>query len=178
MATIRQLGKPTFFLTISEGETKWPELLKTLLTLKGIPITIEEANALSDYQKTHLIKIDPVTCARYFNSKMSKLMMLLKEEGSIFGKFIVEDSYERVEFQQRGSPHEHIFLWLKDSPVYDLNTPESIETCIAFIDEFITCEYKEDGPYIQLQVHRHSHTCYKGKRNKNKCRFNFSLPVM
>ncbi|GBM80454.1 ATP-dependent DNA helicase PIF1 [Araneus ventricosus] len=178
MATIRQLGKPTFFLTISAGETKWPELLKTLSDLLGSPITLEDANTLNDCEKTLLIKNDPVTCARYFNYKMSKLMSLLKEEGSLFGKNIVEDSYERVEFQQRGSRHEHIFLWLKNPPIYDSSNSDSIQACTDFIDQFITCEYKEDDPYVQLQMHRHSHACYKGKRNKQKCRFNFPMPVM
>ncbi|XP_059142987.1 uncharacterized protein LOC131930491 [Physella acuta] len=177
MATVRQLGKPTFFLTISAGETRWPELIKSLSALQGSHLTLEEATALNDYQKTDLIKNDPVTCARYFNYKMSKLMSLLKE-GSIFEKNTVEDFYERIEFQVRGSPHEHIFLWLTGTPVFDSKNVDSIKECVGFIDKFITCEYKEDDPFVQLQMHKHSHTCYKGKRNKSKCRFNFPMPAM
>ena len=48
-------------------------------------------------------------------------MWLLKQNDSTFGNYIVEDSYKRVEFQNRGSTHEHIFLWLKDAPNFDSN---------------------------------------------------------
>ena len=34
MAMLRQLGKPTFFLTLSAAETRWPELVKFLFRLK------------------------------------------------------------------------------------------------------------------------------------------------
>lgn len=33
-AMMRQLGKPTIFLTLSASETRWPRLLKTLFRLK------------------------------------------------------------------------------------------------------------------------------------------------
>ena len=35
MSMMRQLGCPTFFLTLSAAETKWPELLKILEEILG-----------------------------------------------------------------------------------------------------------------------------------------------
>lgn len=78
----------------------------------------------------------------------------------------------------RGSPHEHKFLWLRNAPLYETNNPISIKSCVEFIDKFITCEYDPKNPLISLQKHRHSHTCKKGKGRKEKCRFNFPVPVM
>lgn len=48
---------------------------------------------------------------------------------------------------------------------------------IEFIDRFLTCEYDEKNPYIKLQLHKHSHSCYKGQKNK-QCRFHIPYPVM
>ena len=179
LSMIRQLGKPTIFLTLSAGEKFWPELLQALQKSSfGRPISIREAYMLSENEKNMLIKNDPVTCARYFDFKITKFMNLMKQNGSFFGNYLVEDNYSRVEFQMRGSPHEHIFLWLKGAPIYDSSDKTTVDKCLKFIDNFITCEYDANNPLIALQKHRHSHTCRKGNQNKKKCRFNFPIPVM
>lgn len=118
---IRQLGKPTFFLTLSAAESHWLELIQTLMKYseKGHTLSIKEAYDLDYNVKTDLIRNDPVTCARYFDHKVQKFMWLLRQKNSVFGEHVLEDSYQRVEFQQRGSPHEHMLLWLKNSPKYD-----------------------------------------------------------
>lgn len=140
MAMIRQLGKPTFFLTLSSAEAGWPELLKYIYKLSnGTSCSLLEAMTMSDFEKTKLIQKDPVACARYFNHKVSKLMSLLRDENGPFREHHVIDSYERIEFQNRGSSHEHIFLWLKDAPQYSENDVTSHELVISFIDKFITC---------------------------------------
>ncbi|XP_055856560.1 uncharacterized protein LOC129919626 isoform X2 [Episyrphus balteatus] len=179
MAMIRQLGKPTLFLTLSAAESNWPELIQLLSKLlNNQTLSIEEAMSLENCEKTELIRNDPVTCARYFDHKVAKFMKYIKSKNGPFNEFEVLDSYQRVEFQMRGSPHEHMFLWLKNAPVYKLNDEESKSRCTSFIDRFITCEDNPISPYIPYLRHRHSHTCNKGKLNKTKCRFNFPIPVM
>lgn len=174
---IRQLGKPTIFLTLSAGEQIWPELIQALNKLHNNEnLTLMQAYELEKHEKTKLIQADPVTCARYFDYKSVKFMMFLKENESIFHDYKVEDSYSRVEFQVRGSPHEHIFLWLKNAPLYNKDA-ESVERCTTFIDKFITCQHDVNNPYVALQKHKHSHTCYKGQRTK-QCRFHYPIPVM
>ena len=178
LAMIRQLGPPTIFLTLSAAEKRWPELMKCLAkVLTGKNISIEQALNLSDNEKTEFIRQDPVTCARYYDYKINKFMKYLKSNNGPFSNYIVTDSYERVEFQVRGSPHEHIFLWLTGAPIYK-NTDQSRADCIKFIDKFITCRYEENNPYMVVQTHKHTVTCNKGRRNKFKCRFNYPLPVM
>lgn len=154
-------------------------------------ISLEEAMNLDDDVKTDLIRNDPVMCARYFSHKAEKFMSCLKRANSIFDEFTVIDSYERVEFQMRGSPHEHIFLWLKDAPIYDPENPDSEKQCCDFIDRFITCEFDANNPYIVKQLHKHIFTCHKyasskesndvskkQSKRRRKCRFNIPLPVM
>ncbi|XP_035223419.1 uncharacterized protein LOC118196128 [Stegodyphus dumicola] len=179
MAMIRQLGKPTLFLTVSAGEKIWPELLQCLSTLNmNKTISIEEALHLDDAEKSELVTRDPVTCARYSDYKENKLLLLLNRDNSVFDEYLIEDSYERVEFQVRGSPHEHIFFWIKDAPIYDPTNCESVKECIQFIDRFIACKYDKNDVFMTVQRHRHTHTCYKGTKSKMKCRFNFPQPIM
>jgi len=68
LSMIRQFGLPTFFMTFSAAETKWPELLVILSkTVDGIDITEDEASAISFSEKARLIRTDAITCARYFD---------------------------------------------------------------------------------------------------------------
>ena len=89
----------------------------------------------------------------------------------------LKDIFYRVEFQQRGSPHIHGLLWVEDVPHYNVDNDWSIE---AFVDQYITTDRHPDRSHaddlVQLQMHRHSHTCKKN--TKTLCRFNFPLPPM
>lgn len=178
MAMIRQLGPPTLFLTLSANEYQNPELLQALYeTHFHKKISVEAAMKLDSKIKTNLVKNDPVMCARYFEHKVRKFMILLQQENCLFEPYTVSDYYLRVEFQMRGSPHVHIFLWLKNAPVYHMNNHISKELCIQFIDLFISCFYDERNPYINMQMHNHKPTCYKKKGVNKKCRFNLPVPV-
>ena len=44
--------------------------------------------------------------------------------------------FYRIEFQQRGSPHAHGVLWIKDAPHPEKNSPNDIAT---FVDKYVTC---------------------------------------
>ncbi|CAF4391999.1 unnamed protein product [Rotaria socialis] len=117
---------------------------------------------------------DPVTCVRYFEQRLKCLWeILLASCGSFEGNGL-EDKYIRVEFQVRGSQHIHVLIWLKNAPKYDKNNPKSIEQCIEFIDKLISVNAKLtefSDELINLQRHKHSHTCKKHVKNRIKCRF-------
>lgn len=58
---------------------------------------------------------------------------------------------------------------------------KSEEECVNYIDKHITVERDETNQMQDLigyQIHKHSHTCRKGRRNVNKCRFNFPKPPL
>lgn len=131
-AMIRQLGKPTMFLTLSASEMKWPHLLKQLYRLSeeytGVDLTdpLRELNAL---QRATLVNNDPVTCCIYFNKLVDVIMTLLASSRySPFGKYRVADYFKRIEFQHRGSPHAHILLWLCNDPneTVSENMPDTV----------------------------------------------------
>ena len=81
----------------------------------------------------------------------------------------------RVEYQFRGSPHIHCFLWSLNPPILTL---ENKETYIAYIDSIVHCflpdinKNKELHDFVKkYQTHRHSKSCRKYKNNP--CRYHF-----
>lgn len=81
----------------------------------------------------------------------------------------VEDYWWRIEFQNLGSPHLHMLVWIKDHPLLD--TPEGLQR----IDHVCSCELTvQDAELhdlvIKVQIHRHSHTCgKKGPNSRCQC---------
>ena len=109
MCMIRQLGCPTFFLTLSVAETKWPELLRILKEiLDGDELSTDTVLDIQWNERAQLIRRDPVTCARYFDHRSKELFKVLRSEVSPLGK--LTDFYMRIEFQQRVSPHVHSYF--------------------------------------------------------------------
>lgn len=178
MAMIRQFGIPTFFITLSAAETKWKPLLKALLTNKlKRNVSDAEVENLTFIEKVTLIKEDPVACARYFDYRVRQLFTLFKKN-YIFQHHCIIDYYKRTEFQDRGSPHVHMLIWLKDAPKYDKNNQDSTKNCIEFIDKFISCSSSNEmvnPDFLKYQYHKHSFTCrkYSNESKENECRFSF-----
>ena len=176
-AMIRQLGPATLFCSFSSAETKWIHLLRILGKLvdaKEYPDSVLEN--LNWEEKSRLIQSDPVTCARHFDYQFNQFLRhFLMSNAAPLGK--VADWFYRVEYQQRGSPHIHMLIWLEDARVYGCDGDDEVT---SFIDEIITCKMPNNNPELRLlvnrQIHRHSQTCRK--KSKAECRFNFPQPPM
>lgn len=156
---IRQLGIPTWFCSFSTAETKWKTLLRTLGQLvDGKIYSDDEILDMSWNEKCRLIKSDPVTCTRFFDHKFQMffkkvLYNELNPKGKVIGFFY------RVEFQQRGSPHVHMLIWVENSP-YLLSSND--DEVASFIDQYVTChDNKEMSEYVNYQTHRPASTCRK-----------------
>ena len=88
----------------------------------------------------------------------------------------ITDYFYRVEFQQRGSPHIHMLIWVHDAPKYDADAQE-YDDIIKYVDKHITCAKDQNiESLIKLQSHRHTFTCRKSKTDA--CRFGFPKPPM
>ena len=176
-AMIRQLGPATLFCSFSSAETKWIHLLRILGNLvDNKNYSDDELENLNWEEKCRLIQGDPVTCARRFDYQFNTfLKTFLMSDVAPLGK--IKDWFYRVEYQQIGSPHIHMMLWLEDAPVFGIDKDEDV---ISFIDQIITCETPKDNAdlldLVNRQTHRHSHTCRK--RSKSICRFNYPQPPM
>ena len=136
MALLRQNGCPSVFLTLSCAEFDWPELLKEIAeTVYRRKFTVEQVEALSDKEKKRLISENVVQSTLHFQRRIEKMFSLMGydffEEGT--NAFHVSSYFFRVEFQQRGAPHIHSLLWIKDrdnkdAPNFWINPEKEKET--------------------------------------------------
>ena len=176
-AMIRQLGPANLFCSFSSAETQWIHLLRILGKLvDDKDYTDDELENLNWEEKSRLIQSDPVTCARHFDYQFNQFLRhFLMSNAAPLGK--ISDWFYRVEYQQRGSPHIHMLVWLEDAPVYGRDSDDDIT---SFIDQIIICEKPANDPKLAVlvnrQIHRHSQTCRK--KSKMECRFNYPQPPM
>ncbi|KAL3257229.1 hypothetical protein MRX96_017076 [Rhipicephalus microplus] len=170
-ATIRQLGKPHAFLTMSASEVHWERLLETLERLRvgpdGTPRPMSEMMA---WERVELVNEDPVACAMYINRIFDVIMNVLADRNcSPFRPYVIRHYFKRVEFQQRGSPHVHVILWLEEAPDEELTGEEgAMPKTLEMVAHLLTL----DTTLLRrprTQTHQHTHTCYK--RGRTKCRF-------
>ena len=103
--------------------------------------------------------------------------------GEVLGK--VDHFYWKKEYQNRGAPHYHVLLWIRDAPVIDRDEPEDV---LKWIQERITCHIpdKDGSPelhrlVIRYQLHKCSKYCKRrkkcGRSYITRCRFSFPRPV-
>ena len=174
-AMIRQLSLPTWFMSLSAADTRWTDLLKMLAKLNnGVSYTDKDIEGLTWQEKTKLVQKDPVTCSRYFDHRVQEFLnIILKSNCEPIGK--LRDFFYRVEFQQRGSPHIHMLVWIDNAPSLEKNSEEEI---VQFVDKYLTCSVndEETAHLVELQTHKHSRTCRK--KGKAICRFGFPLPPL
>ena len=173
---IRQLGLPTWFTSLSAADTRWIDLLRVLAELNWKKtLSDEEIESLTWAEKNKLVQQDPVTCTRFFDHRVHEFInkVLLSSHHPI-GK--IKDYFYRVEFQQRGSPHIHMLMWVEDAPVYK----ESSSFDVAeFIDKCVSCSSDVEDEIrnlVDMQRHKHSKSCRK--KGKAICRFGFPIPPM
>jgi hypothetical protein len=114
MATIRQLGIPTFFATFSAADMRWTEILQVLLEQQ------QSTQSLGDLDwngKSKLLKNNPIMTAVMFNHRFHTFLKEIIINQKVIGK--VKNHFHRIEFQQRGSPHAHCLFWIEDAPLLD-----------------------------------------------------------
>ena len=176
-AMMRQLGKPTAFLTISANEVNWPDLILTLykwssnLKENGVH-GAEIFEHLDAYQRAQLVAQDPVICCIHFNKLLSCMLAMLKSKKSWnpFGRYYVKEHFYRIECQHRGSPHAHILLWLNGDPNEEVS--EEMPLTVELLTSLCTVDKSSlrDPLMIKNQTHAHTFTCTK--RGETSCRFN------
>ncbi len=140
---IRQIGLPTFFVTFTSAERLWDPLITTLHTLHAKKLNVP--NTIENLQFIHIIKLihnNPITCARYLIIKHHVFVYYLTKTHlfwTIIWFFFV------TKFQNHGSEDDHDLLWVKDTPIYGINTNEKIEN---FVDKYVYVMYRYYWNYI------------------------------
>ena len=155
---VKQLGVPTWFMTLSCADLRWPE----------------ELDALSYNERCQMLNTNPVIVAKHFQYRVETFFSeVLLSKANPIGKIVYYAL--RIEFQMRGSPHLHALIWTSDCPKL---TDDNKQAYIDYIDKHVQAYLpsEEDDPELHnlvktYQKHTHSRSCRKYKNIQ--CRFNF-----
>lgn len=172
LAMVKQLGLPTFFLTSSYADLRWNELVSIIAKLNGLDMSDEDIDKMDYFERCKLLNSNPVLLARHFQYRVEVFFKEIVVDGPL-GK--VKYHAIRVEFQCRGSPHVHSFLWVIDAPRL---RKEIKDEYTAYFDAIIKVHLpnRNDEPELynlvkSYQIHSHSRSCRKYKNVE--CRYNF-----
>ena len=174
VAMVKQLGMPTWFMTLSCADLRWPELFQIIARTKGNNMTDEEVDALSYHERCSMLNLNSVIVAKHFQYRVETFFRdILLTNANPVGKIVYYAL--RIEFQMRGSPHLHALIWTSDCPDLTNDTKDAYIDCI---DQHVQAYLpdKETDPQLYdlvktYQTHNHSKTCRKYKNVA--CRFNF-----
>ena len=174
VAMVKQLGIPTWFMTLSCADLRWSELFQIIARTQGKNMSNEEIDALSYNEKCSMLNLNPVVVAKHFQYRVETFFTeVLLSNAKPIGKIVYYAL--RIEFQMRGSPHLHALIWTSDCPEL---THDNKEAYINFIDQHVQAylpNEKEDPLLHELvrtyHKHIHSRTCRKYKNIQ--CRFSF-----
>ena len=174
IAMVKQLGIPTWFMTLSCADLRWPELFQILARIQGNNLTDEQVDALSYNERCQMLNLNPVVVAKHFQYRVETFFTeVLLTKAKPIGKIVYYAL--RIEFQMRGSPHLHALIWCDDCPKLDNDNKQSY---IDYIDKHVHAYLPNEDEDTELhnlvkmyQKHSHSKTCRKYKNIQ--CRFNF-----
>ena len=173
LAMIHTVGIPTWFLTLSAADMKWPEVIQSIARQYGTIYTEDQVSALPWRIKSTWLRRNPVTAARMFQYRLETFVItFLKSNANPIG--CVTEYVIQIEFQARGSPHAHTLFSIKDAPKIGYSDDEDVK---SFIDKYVSCSLPDCDEELRnlvesLQVHRHSQSC----RRKSGCRFHYPKP--
>ena len=174
VAMVKQLGIPTWFMTLSCADLRWPELFQIIGRTQGLNLTDTQVDALSYNERCSMLNLNPVVVAKHFQYRVETFFTeVLLTQANPIGKIV---HYAlRIEFQMRGSPHLHGLIWTSDCPTL---THESKQDYADFIDGHLQAylPHTQADPELYdlvatYQKHNHSKTCRK--YHNVPCRFHF-----
>ena len=172
LAMVKQLGIPTYFLTLSSADLRWDELTNIINKLNNLNLSQDELRKLNYNERCKLLNSNPVLISRHFQYRVQVFFKEILVDGPL-GKTTYY--VYRIEFQIRGSPHVHSFLWIQNAPKLNSETEEEY---LKFVENIISAQLPDplEKPDLynlvkNYQVHTHSKTCRK--YNSNKCRFHY-----
>ncbi len=116
VAMIRILGPPTWFLTLSCNDLNWKDMRIALLHADNR--SHENPMNLRIDEVQRLIERYPVVVSRHFSRRVNAFLKFIKADDKVLGGK-VKDFWWRIEFQNRGSPHLHMVVWINNAPSFE-----------------------------------------------------------
>lgn len=123
---VKRLGIPTWFMTLSCADLRWPELFQIIAKIQGEKMANEELDAFSYNERCQMLNMNPVIVAKHFQYRVETFFSeVFLSKANPIGK---------VEFQMRGSPHLHALIWTLDCPKM---TDDNKQAYIDYIDQHV-----------------------------------------
>ena len=69
VAMVKQLGIPTWFMTLSCADLRWPELFQIIARTQGKNLTDEQVEAMSYNERCSMLNLNPVV-AKHFQHRV------------------------------------------------------------------------------------------------------------
>ena len=66
LAMVKQLGTPTYFLTLPCADLRWDELISIIFKLNHVDISDEVVDEMSYHERCGTLNKNPVLAARHF----------------------------------------------------------------------------------------------------------------
>ena len=70
LGMVKQLGIPTWFMTLSCADLRWPELFQIIARMQGRSMCNEEVEGLSYNEKCQMLNMNPVIVAKHFQYRV------------------------------------------------------------------------------------------------------------
>ena len=151
---IHEWGSPILFLTFSCAEYESTDITEFFWKVNDVP---------PSYNIGKLCVEDPVSVSRKFHAFFNKVIL----KGQVLG--IVDHFYWKKEYQNRGAPHYHVLVWIRDAPLIDRDDREKV---LDWIQDRITCHIPDEqgSPELHSLVTRYQlHKCSKYCRRRKRC---------
>lgn len=94
LGMIRQLGIPTWFLTLSGADMQWPDVIQTIARQYGTMLSDEDVNdedvkTMSFEEKSNWLRQNPVTPDRHFQYRLNTFFQVfLKSSAHPLGELV------------------------------------------------------------------------------------------
>lgn len=132
---VQTIGAPTLFFTLSAADIQWPELYR-LLDPNFNPAEPIVDEFRENRRRAKLLNDNPLIVAWFFQQRADSFI-----RDVLFKKLPVKDSWLRIEFQHRGSPHIHGFVWLENAPCVanlDSMSQEELDIVVNYFEQIVT----------------------------------------
>ena len=97
MAFLRNLGEPTWFITLSARDLEWPDMINALLfahnrnnSKRQMKSFINNITNMSYQERSKLLHDYPVVAARQFNKRFKALMRFMSKNNSMLGRYMIK----------------------------------------------------------------------------------------
>ena len=80
---VKQLGLPTFYMTLSCADLRWNELISIIATLRGETLTDNDINEMDFFDRFSFLNLNPVLLARHFQYRVEVFFQVIVLNGQL-----------------------------------------------------------------------------------------------